>query len=651
MRSDSGARGEDAVADSGGNGVKLSPEPGRRRASVRTRRFIRLLAGLTVFALLLRLLVCWQLADVDSVRAPWSGTDMATYRDLATAILRGHFPDSFYYQPFYYAVFLPAVYAVFGVNHWGPMLVQALLGAATVWLTGWLTARVFGRRAGLAAAGLLALARMHVFYTPFLLIAVLQSFWMTLLTVVVLWAWRRRGWCAWLPVAAVAAAAILTRGNVLLLLPGILLLLVWRLRQQPLRAAAAVLLFGLCVLLVQLPFAWRNARHHGRWTGPSTAQDAVLALGNTPEAPPGGLEYTPTYRYWLELADRAPPRRVPVSRQMLHWFRRQPLAFFELKWRTLLLFWHRQEIPNNVALAREGRHSVLLRGPFLLGFGVLGTLGLAGLLLQVKTRSVTRLFLVQSVLVYCLATVLFYMLARFRVPVLPLLCVFGGAAVERLHRLWRRRACGSWLPTTVLAFAAAVFVVFSGYPFYQQFFESAVMRWVRPDGVLVRTGSRTRLYDHGSRLCGGWLYVPVSAEPVVVWKRFLLPAAPPGGRRQTRLRIPIRARSGARLDIEVLPPAGAPVRDSFTAAASPELQWLTLPVPEPPPAAGVAVWEVRFRRRRGETAFAVDMYRDYGRTLVGLPGAGSGLDTFEAAFELEWEAGPPPPAAEGEVRR
>ena len=62
-----------------------------------------------MLALLLRLLVCLELADAGAVRRPWSGTDMATYRDLAAGILRGEFPDAYYYQPFYYTVFLPLV--------------------------------------------------------------------------------------------------------------------------------------------------------------------------------------------------------------------------------------------------------------------------------------------------------------------------------------------------------------------------------------------------------------------------------------------------------------------------------------------------------------------------------------------------------------
>jgi hypothetical protein len=43
-------------------------------------------------------------------------------------------------------------------------------------------------------------------------------------------------------------------------------------------------------LAVESPFIIYNSIQLGRLSGPSTAADAVLALGNTPEAPPGGRD-------------------------------------------------------------------------------------------------------------------------------------------------------------------------------------------------------------------------------------------------------------------------------------------------------------------------------------------------------------------------
>ena len=63
---------------------------------------------IALLAFLIRFAVSYQLAENDpAVTVPSVITDMKTYLDLADQILKGKFPETFYYQPFYYAVFLP----------------------------------------------------------------------------------------------------------------------------------------------------------------------------------------------------------------------------------------------------------------------------------------------------------------------------------------------------------------------------------------------------------------------------------------------------------------------------------------------------------------------------------------------------------------
>jgi hypothetical protein len=148
------------------------------------RKFLYVIGAITLVAWLLRLYVGWQLMDSDSaVERPHIQTDMATYFKNAKAVADGtyDYSEGFYYQPFYYTVFLPLTFKIFGAGAKGVVIVQSLLGAACVFLAGLSAAMLFGKRAGIVAAALLALARMHIFYTPYMLMAVLQSFWMVLL--------------------------------------------------------------------------------------------------------------------------------------------------------------------------------------------------------------------------------------------------------------------------------------------------------------------------------------------------------------------------------------------------------------------------------------------------------------------------------------
>jgi uncharacterized membrane protein len=176
-----------------------------------------ILAAITCVGLVLRLMLTFDLQLSPDVCDPEVGTDMQKYLGFAEGILRGELPSHFYYQPLYYTLFLPLVLFLSQGLAVGVGVVQAVLGAATIWLAGVVAARLFGRQVGLLAAALLAFAHYHVLYTPFMLMAVLQGFWIMLLLHLSLGAYERNRWWDWGGVALVLTASILTRGNALLL--------------------------------------------------------------------------------------------------------------------------------------------------------------------------------------------------------------------------------------------------------------------------------------------------------------------------------------------------------------------------------------------------------------------------------------------------
>lgn len=605
----------------------------------RSRHFLAVLAICSLAALFLRLGVGWELSGIRSVVDPWTGTDMATYRAYALDICRGHFPEYYYYQPFYYAVFLPLIYLAFGSGAWGVIAVQAVLGAVTVWLTGLTAAKLFGKTAGIAAALILCLSRYHIFYTPFCLIAVLQSFWMSLLLFTALWCWERPRILRWLFLALCCGMAVLTRGNVLLLLPCYFALIFWRLRKRPGRACLIALVFVVISYLPQLPFALKNRAHYGRWTGPSSAQDAVLALGNTPEAPPGGLEYPLTYKQWTHDASLPPGQRIPVTKQILAWAAREPVMFADLKFRTFLLFWNRLEVPNNIAMANEGTASRLLQFPFLLDFAVIGTLGFFGMCVSIRRRSAKNLLVHATIWVYCAASVIFYVLTRFRVPVLPILCVFGGSGIACIVRNWRQRRKAPDFRHRVLfgclLFAVSVFFVNAAFQRYQQSVEISLFRRLRPNGMLINVDEKAVVYDHGPLAVGGLSFIPIPPQGLVVRKQFSMHPHQlcPGTPGKAVLRIPLSLQKGAKFSCRV---AGQDTDNQTGFENENGLTWFTVPVKDVTDASQPIAFEIGIQPENGDVFLGVDNLRDYGRTMITTVG-GTPFDLrFEAALELEW---------------
>ena len=175
---------------------------------MKTKQFLLILLAITVIALIVRAVICIPLFNAPDVQNPNVQTDMATYLTMAKDILKGKWPDHYDYQPFYYTIFLPVCLAIVSKSTILVMILQALLGSLAVWLVGLGTAQLYGRKAGLLAAALLALARFHAFYTPFLLFEVLNSFWLALLFWLLVRSWKRNTWLLWMLLAVVLSCEI-----------------------------------------------------------------------------------------------------------------------------------------------------------------------------------------------------------------------------------------------------------------------------------------------------------------------------------------------------------------------------------------------------------------------------------------------------------
>lgn len=464
-------------------------------------------AALAAGAFLLRLIAGLQLLQADpAVFAPPDTTDMATYRTISEQILNGNFPKEFYYQPFYYAVFLPLIQSLTGPSVFMVVFAQSLCGAAAVYfasLSGWMLG---GKRSGIWAGILLALSGLAILYTPYRLIAVSQLCWFTLLLYLTLRAMVRGGWGRWLAAGAVLSVAILSRGNALIFLLPLLLGCFWGERRIRRRSWKQFAVCVVCILLgtyvPQLPFMAVNTVHTGKLSGPSTAGSAVLALGNTKESPPGGLEYPESFRIWTENAGtRSVPRRI------FDWFLEEPLAFLELSLRKCFLFWNHYDIPNNINPEYNRQRSPLLRTLPLIPTGVLLLLALAGMgIAAVSGRHRKRMvvFLLFPLL-YWLATAGFYNLGRFRLPAFGFFAIAGGLCLDELIRRFRRREYKRLFLYDGAALLGAFFLVYPGYDIYRETAEAPVMRLARPDGVQVEYPDGSFLiYDHGPASFGGW---------------------------------------------------------------------------------------------------------------------------------------------------
>ena len=502
--------------------------------------FVKYLWIITGVALLLRLIASWEIVSaadgINNALAPLSTSDLATYMTLGRECAAGNFPETFYYQPYYYAVFLALCNLISGGSVYFVIIVQALLSCATVFLTGLCGKRVFSEKAGLIAAGLTAVSSSLILYVPFHQNETLQTFHLILLFYLTLRSMETLSWRYWLLTGVVGGIAILTRGNIWLIIPVIVAGLIFKSLKSAEKGKVialwcAVFIAGL--LVVQIPFIIHNSRALGRFSGASTAANPVLALGNTPEAPAGGrhpgssagaMAYPESYRRMMANTQGEYAKSVP--RQMWDWFCDDPAAFCELQFRKALLFWDGREIPNNVALEYDGagasyilRYLVIGRNHLIFALGAAGIFFFLGDVF--RKRNYQLLMLYGFTLTFYMAVVVFYILSRFKAPVIPLLTIYGGGALIGGVNMWRnspkekRFLTGCQITVFGLLGCFFSFAAYNGY----RDLEPAINRWLYPDGIVLdMQGDNIQHFDYGPYPFGGWRYQELRPGTVMTKK-------------------------------------------------------------------------------------------------------------------------------------
>jgi len=378
-----------------------------------------------------------------------------------------------FYQAPLYPYFLGLLYALAGASPWIARFAQALLGAASCLLVARAGARFFDARSGLAAGWLIALYPPAIFFDGEVQKASLSMFLMS--AILALLAGLRdadRPPGRLLALGALVGLLALHRENALLLVP---LLAAWFLAAAPAPprrrlAAAGLLLAG--ALAVLMPVALRNRAIGGELLLTTSQLGPNFYIGNNPTADGRYHPLRPgrgSPRYEREdataLAEAAVGRALSPAEVSRHWLARalafarsEPAAWLRLQARKWRLVWHAREIVDTTSLEAAADFSALLRSLARCHhFGVLVPLAAAGIwLARRRWRELGVLYLL--VVTWAAATALFYVFARYRYPLVPMLALFAGAGLVTAAAAIRARHPLRLLPAAAIAAVVALVV-------------------------------------------------------------------------------------------------------------------------------------------------------------------------------------------------
>ena len=429
---------------------------------------IPLLVSLAIFlvALAVRLLHLWQIR-----KAPFFDVlmgDSRGYDEWAQRIAGGQWigRDVFYQAPLY-PYFLGVIYTVAGRSLVAVRVCQAIVGSCSCVLLGAAARRLVSPEAGLAAGLMLALYAPAIFFDGLIQKSVLDVFFVCLALYVIARVTtpntepaeiaekkskkalrsprplRLTSVTLWLALGLAIGGLSLTRENALVF---VVVIAVWTYARARGRGVAAFLA-GLALVLA--PVAIRNSLVGGGLYITTSQFGPNLYIGNHAGADGSyeSLQFgrgAPEYERQdaTEIAERAAGRPLTPGEVSSYWTDRaldfitgQPADWLKLMGRKAVLLWNRAEMVDTEDQSTHADWSwpLSLLGP-VGTFGVIVPLAVVGLWATWPDRQ--RLAVVYALAVAYAASVLaFYVFARYRYPLVPMLLLFAAAGLVQLIRL------------------------------------------------------------------------------------------------------------------------------------------------------------------------------------------------------------------------
>ena len=217
-----------------------------------------------------------------------------------------------------------------------------------------------------------------------------------------------------------------------------------------------------------LPVALRNYRVAGEFLISTAQLGPNLYIGNHPGARGsyeplvsghGNAEFE--RQDATRLAEAAMNRHLTPAEVSNYWtgqafayMRGHPVEWLGLMLRKMALTLSAKETMDTESIDAYASYSLILRLLFWFSFGVLLPLAVFGIwVTRHDWRRLSILYAMIAAIV--LATAIFYVVARYRFPLVPILILFAAAALVELPRL-RFAKMNVWLPGALLAVAIAI---------------------------------------------------------------------------------------------------------------------------------------------------------------------------------------------------
>jgi len=407
-------------------------------------------AGIFLLASGLRLVHVYQMSAGPLFVDP--AVDAGSYVEHASRLAAGHWLDRGegpFWQPPLYSYVLALVKLAFPDSFFYiARIIQTLIGATSCLLVYLIGRRAFSPVVGTIAAVAAALYGPLIFFDARLLPTGLATFLILVGLLLLIRAVERPSRLVFLAAGLLLGIASIAVATVLALIPLTAAWLGYRFWAQADRGRSWVGSFLLGAALAIAPVTLRNV---------IVGEDVVLIsynggvnfyIGNNADYEqtlgirPGweweGLVALPL----MEGITRPSAKSSFFYARAFEFIREYPLAYIALMGSKTVQFWHGDEIERNQEIYYWRKYSSVLavtlwKWGLAFPFGLVSPLALVGLLVYIRRQGIT--LPVVFAIGYSFAVITFFVAARYRLPVVPLLLLFAVYGGHWLCERWREK--------------------------------------------------------------------------------------------------------------------------------------------------------------------------------------------------------------------
>jgi len=380
-----------------------------------------------------------------------------------------------YFRAPFYIYLLGLIYAIFGHSLLAARIFGHLIGLVAVATTYLLANRLFSKRASFIAGLIHALYPVAIYFESELLVDNLFMMLIELSVLLILIACERQSikWFIW--VGIVIGLAAVTRPIILALLPlyGIWLLIY----DRPLKKSLIhYLIVGLFTLVIIVPVTLRNFIVADDFIPIASSGGINFYIGNNNDA--DGLTATlppPLKNNWgisdiTFAAEKETGRKMKASEISDFWYKKgqawiknNPGEYLKLYFKKLYYMFNNSEISNNRSLPLFFIHIMTLKFN-VLSFGLIFPLAVMAVISLIIHRGFgPQIILVCLILIgYTLVISLFFINARFRLPIVPFIILFAAGGIDRIAEIVNNKQYRKVYLFSVAGGVAACFLTFSG---------------------------------------------------------------------------------------------------------------------------------------------------------------------------------------------